>query len=317
MDVRCNQDVRRIGRSFDRPEAPTIGWVTERDHDLPAERVAELVGDEHWQVIDVREPHEREAGHIGGTRHVELERLTAEAQSIDKERPVVFYCRVERAPTWRRRRSGPRDGRPTTCAAGSSSGSAQDCPWSLPEAAWPRTERRPRGRRSQLSGCGAWRRAGRSRTRERRAGGDVRGLLRLLARGGRDLPGVDRGRRGVLGLGGELLLLGLSLGGEIVLLVGDGALDLLDLALRARLDVGLLGQRGDRVAQLLARLLDVLLDLGGRARGGVAGRGVAGLDRARVPAGVTGGLPSPSPSPIRRPPSRFRRCAPVRRALPA
>lgn len=68
--------------------------VTERDHDLPPERVAELVGDERWQVIDVREPHEREAGHIGGTRHVELGRLTAEAQSIDEKRPVVFYCRV-------------------------------------------------------------------------------------------------------------------------------------------------------------------------------------------------------------------------------
>ena len=46
------------------------------------------------QVIDVREPHEREAGHIAGTRHIELTRLTGEAASIDAERPVVFYCRV-------------------------------------------------------------------------------------------------------------------------------------------------------------------------------------------------------------------------------
>ncbi|HEV3072563.1 MAG TPA: rhodanese-like domain-containing protein [Solirubrobacteraceae bacterium] len=46
------------------------------------------------QVIDVREPYEREAGHIAGTRHVEFASLTAAAATIERERPVVFYCRV-------------------------------------------------------------------------------------------------------------------------------------------------------------------------------------------------------------------------------
>jgi rhodanese-related sulfurtransferase len=46
------------------------------------------------QVIDVREPYERDAGHIDGSRHVELNRLTGEAATIDREQPVVFYCRV-------------------------------------------------------------------------------------------------------------------------------------------------------------------------------------------------------------------------------
>ncbi len=46
------------------------------------------------QVIDVREPHEREAGHIAGTRHIELVRLSAEAGTVEREHPVVFYCRV-------------------------------------------------------------------------------------------------------------------------------------------------------------------------------------------------------------------------------
>jgi rhodanese-related sulfurtransferase len=46
------------------------------------------------QVIDVREPYEREAGHIAGTRHIEFAGLTAAAASIERERPVVFYCRV-------------------------------------------------------------------------------------------------------------------------------------------------------------------------------------------------------------------------------
>jgi len=46
------------------------------------------------QLVDVREPYEREAGHIDGSRHVELGRLGAEAETIDPSRPVVFYCRV-------------------------------------------------------------------------------------------------------------------------------------------------------------------------------------------------------------------------------
>ncbi len=45
-------------------------------------------------MIDVREPHEREAGHIEDTGHIELVKLTGEAGTIDRERPVVFYCRI-------------------------------------------------------------------------------------------------------------------------------------------------------------------------------------------------------------------------------
>ncbi len=46
------------------------------------------------QLIDVREPYEREAGHIAGTRHIELLQLSAQAATVERERPVVFYCRV-------------------------------------------------------------------------------------------------------------------------------------------------------------------------------------------------------------------------------
>ena len=62
---------------------------------IDAARLAELMeGDPNLQVIDVREPYEREAGHIPASRHLELNRLTAEAATIDRDRPVVFYCRV-------------------------------------------------------------------------------------------------------------------------------------------------------------------------------------------------------------------------------
>ena len=65
----------------------------EESVELEPERVAEALA-EGWQVIDVREPYEREAGHIAGTRHVELTQLAAEASTLDPERPVIFYCRV-------------------------------------------------------------------------------------------------------------------------------------------------------------------------------------------------------------------------------
>ncbi len=58
-------------------------------------RVADWLAEEPTlQVIDVREPYEREAGHIAGTRHIELVALSSQAASVDRERPVVFYCRA-------------------------------------------------------------------------------------------------------------------------------------------------------------------------------------------------------------------------------
>jgi len=45
------------------------------------------------QLIDVRERSEYDAGRIAGGRLIELGQLTALADSIDRQRPVVFYCR--------------------------------------------------------------------------------------------------------------------------------------------------------------------------------------------------------------------------------
>ena len=68
-------------------ESPTI--------DIDPQQLADwLVRDPELQLIDVREPYERDAGHIAGSRHIELVQLSEKAQSIDRERPVVFYCRV-------------------------------------------------------------------------------------------------------------------------------------------------------------------------------------------------------------------------------
>ncbi|HEX5308361.1 MAG TPA: rhodanese-like domain-containing protein [Solirubrobacteraceae bacterium] len=60
----------------------------------PAELAEWMQRDSQLQVIDVREPYEREAGHIAGTAHIPINQLSARAGEIDRERPVVFYCRV-------------------------------------------------------------------------------------------------------------------------------------------------------------------------------------------------------------------------------
>ncbi len=64
------------------------------DVDLDPDRAKELIDAGDVQLVDVREPYEWDAGRIAGARHVEIERLAAEAGSMDRDRPVLFYCRV-------------------------------------------------------------------------------------------------------------------------------------------------------------------------------------------------------------------------------
>jgi rhodanese-related sulfurtransferase len=63
------------------------------DVDVDPERARALIEAGDVQVVDVREPHEWEAGRIAGARHIELERLASEAASLDRDRPVLFYFR--------------------------------------------------------------------------------------------------------------------------------------------------------------------------------------------------------------------------------
>jgi len=60
----------------------------------PARLQEWLAEDAAPQLIDVREPYEREAGRLANSRHIPLVELTAQAATIARERPVVFYCRV-------------------------------------------------------------------------------------------------------------------------------------------------------------------------------------------------------------------------------
>lgn len=71
-----------------------MGPFADPEHEVSPQRLAEMLGSGEAEVIDVREAYERDAGHIGDTRHIELERLAGQADTIERGRPVVFYCRV-------------------------------------------------------------------------------------------------------------------------------------------------------------------------------------------------------------------------------
>ena len=61
--------------------------------DYTPQQVAELLAEGEIQLIDVRQPEEHEAGRIAGDRFIELAQLSALLDTIDRGRPVVFYCR--------------------------------------------------------------------------------------------------------------------------------------------------------------------------------------------------------------------------------
>ena len=63
------------------------------DGDYTPQQVADLHAQGSIQLIDVRQPHENQAGRIAGSRLIELGQLPAQADSIERGQPVVFYCR--------------------------------------------------------------------------------------------------------------------------------------------------------------------------------------------------------------------------------
>lgn len=62
--------------------------------ELTPEQVAELHAGGEIELVDVREPYEREAGHVGGSKHVQFAELSQWAGTLDRDRPLVLYCRV-------------------------------------------------------------------------------------------------------------------------------------------------------------------------------------------------------------------------------
>jgi len=64
----------------------------ETTREISREEAQKLVA-EGAQLLDVRVDHEWEAGRIAGATHLPLAELAGRAGEIDKDRPVVLYCR--------------------------------------------------------------------------------------------------------------------------------------------------------------------------------------------------------------------------------
>jgi len=60
--------------------------------EVSREEAKELIED-GAQLVDVRADHEWEMGRIEGATHLPLAELAERSGEIDKERPVVLYCR--------------------------------------------------------------------------------------------------------------------------------------------------------------------------------------------------------------------------------
>ncbi len=64
------------------------------EFELTPGRIAELIESGEAELIDVRREYEHEAGHIAGSQRIEMNDLTANAESLPKDRTIVFYCRT-------------------------------------------------------------------------------------------------------------------------------------------------------------------------------------------------------------------------------
>jgi rhodanese-related sulfurtransferase len=72
----------------------TENAVPETGLEVDVGHLAGMISDGDVELIDVRHDYEYEAGHLPGARHIELNDLTASAESLPRDRPVVFYCRT-------------------------------------------------------------------------------------------------------------------------------------------------------------------------------------------------------------------------------
>ena len=59
---------------------------------LSPQEVKDLLDREAIHLVDVREAHEWNEGHIPGAVHRPLSELAAWADDLPKDEPVIFYC---------------------------------------------------------------------------------------------------------------------------------------------------------------------------------------------------------------------------------
>jgi rhodanese-related sulfurtransferase len=64
----------------------------EETREVTREEARKLIEDDA-QLVDVRADHEWEVGRIVGAKHLPLAELAARTGEIERDRPVVLYCR--------------------------------------------------------------------------------------------------------------------------------------------------------------------------------------------------------------------------------
>jgi rhodanese-related sulfurtransferase len=69
-----------------------VGRVSFEVMELQPAEVHRRMVEEQMDLIDVREDYEWEAGHVPGSRHVDLSRLGAAPDAVPADRPVAFIC---------------------------------------------------------------------------------------------------------------------------------------------------------------------------------------------------------------------------------
>ena len=70
-----------------------LATLAAMDSDYTPQEVAALLERTEIQLIDVRQTDEHAAGRIAGDRRIELAQLPAMVDTIERDKPVVFYCR--------------------------------------------------------------------------------------------------------------------------------------------------------------------------------------------------------------------------------
>jgi rhodanese-related sulfurtransferase len=62
--------------------------------EISVQEANELLNRGEAVLVDVREPHEWDAGRIPGAQHVQLEHLASQADTIPRDKRVIFQCRL-------------------------------------------------------------------------------------------------------------------------------------------------------------------------------------------------------------------------------
>jgi rhodanese-related sulfurtransferase len=70
-----------------------VAEETATENEVGVDRAAELI-ESGALLIDVRTQAEWDAGRIAGASHIEINELASSAESVPRDRPVVFYCRT-------------------------------------------------------------------------------------------------------------------------------------------------------------------------------------------------------------------------------